>query len=95
MARIYVKGYTKPDGTKVKGHYRSAPSGAASSNIKKNSLAAIFLKSNPQAKITTKKKSNGDVIVMVNGQTAYNKSDQYSAEHHLTAMMNALKRSRQ
>jgi len=22
MARIYVKGYTKPDGTKVKGHYR-------------------------------------------------------------------------
>jgi hypothetical protein len=25
MARIYVKGYTKPDGTKVKGHYRDVP----------------------------------------------------------------------
>ena len=24
MAKIWVKGYTKPDGTKVKGHYRSA-----------------------------------------------------------------------
>lgn len=23
MARVWVKGYTKPDGTKVKGHYRS------------------------------------------------------------------------
>lgn len=22
MAKIWVKGYTKPDGTKVKGHYR-------------------------------------------------------------------------
>jgi len=29
MAKVWIPGYTKSDGTKVKGHYRSAGSGAA------------------------------------------------------------------
>jgi len=32
MAKIWVKGYTKPDGTKVKGHYRGV---SAKNNINK------------------------------------------------------------
>ena len=31
MARVYVKGYTKSDGTKVEGHYRNYRRTAASS----------------------------------------------------------------
>ena len=32
IADTYVKGYTKSDGTSVKGHYRSSPNGTVTDN---------------------------------------------------------------
>ncbi len=37
MAKIWVKGYTKPDGTKVKGHYREV-SGKSATPASKYSI---------------------------------------------------------
>ena len=47
----------------------------------------------PTAIVTEKRSSNGDVIVYVNGQTAFNKEDRYNAENWLNMMINAFKRS--
>jgi len=51
-----------------------------------------FLQLYPQA-IITEKKVNGDVIVYVNGQTAFNKSDVYNASNWLLMMKNAYLRA--
>lgn len=56
-------------------------------------MKALFLKTIPEAKVTEKKNSNGDIIVYVNGQTAFNKEDRYNASLWLTMMENAYKRS--
>ncbi len=53
----------------------------------------LFLAQYPAALITTKKASNGDEIVLVNGQTAYNKADRFNAANWFLMMENALKRS--
>lgn len=51
-----------------------------------------FLKKHPNAKITTKKKGN-DIIVYVNGETAFNKSDHHNASNWGNALERALKAS--
>lgn len=53
-----------------------------------------FLKIYPTANVTEKRASNGDMIVYVNGQTAFNKEDRYNAENWLNMMINALERSK-
>jgi hypothetical protein len=53
----------------------------------------LFLAQYPTATITTKKASNGDEIILVNGQTAYNKEDRFNASNWFFMMENALKRS--
>lgn len=53
----------------------------------------LFLSQHPEAVITTKKAPNGDEIVLVNGQTAYNKTDRFNAQNWFLMMENALKRS--
>lgn len=53
-----------------------------------------FLKIQPTAIVTEKRASNGDVIVYVNGQTAFNKEDRYNASNWLTMMSNAFNRSK-
>ncbi len=53
----------------------------------------LFLAQYPAAVITTKRAANGDEIILVNGQTAYNKSDRFNAANWLLMMENALKRS--
>lgn len=53
-----------------------------------------FLKIYPTATVTEKRASNGDMIVYVNGQTAFNKEDRYNAENWLNMMINALERSK-
>lgn len=44
--------------------------------------------------VTEKRSANGDVIVYVNGQTAFNKEDRHNAENWLNMMINAFKRSK-
>ena len=53
-----------------------------------------FLKVQPTAIVTEKRALNGDVIVYVNGQTAFNKEDRYNASNWLTMMSNAFNRSK-
>jgi len=55
----------------------------------KNQLLKIY----PTAIVTEKRSANGDVIVYVNGQTAFNKEDRHNAESWLNMMINAFKRS--
>jgi hypothetical protein len=55
----------------------------------KNQLLQIY----PTAIVTEKRSANGDVIVYVNGQTAFNKEDRHNAENWLNMMINAFKRS--
>ena len=57
-------------------------------------MKALFLKIEPTAIITEKRASNGDIIVYVNGQTAFNKSDVYNAGSWLNMMSNAYNRSK-
>lgn len=56
-------------------------------------MKALFLNIRPTANVTEKKNNNGDVIVYVNGQTAFNKEDRYNASNWLTMMENAYQRS--
>ena len=56
-------------------------------------MKALFLETRSEAKITEKRSSNGDIIVYVNGQTAFNKEDRYNASNWLTMMENAYQRS--
>jgi len=56
-------------------------------------MKAIFLKTRPEAKVTEKKNSNGDIIVYVNGQTAFNKEDRSNAANWIIMMENAYQRS--
>lgn len=58
------------------------------------SMKDIFLKKYPDAKVTESKNKDGDVIVSVNGQTAFNKEDRHNSSNWLTMMENALKRSK-
>lgn len=53
----------------------------------------LFLAKFPTAKISQYSSSNGDVIVMVNSQTAYNKEDRHNASNWLMMMENAYYRS--
>jgi hypothetical protein len=53
----------------------------------------LFLAKFPTAKVTQYSSVEGDVIVMVNGQTAYNKEDRHNAYNWLTMMENAYYRS--
>lgn len=53
----------------------------------------LFLAHYPTATVTEKKNTNGDVIVSVNGQTAFNKEDRFNASNWFLMMENALKRS--
>lgn len=52
-----------------------------------------FLQKFPTAIVTEKNNQNGDTIVYVNGQTAFNKSDRHNASNWLTMMENAYKRA--
>lgn len=56
-------------------------------------MKALFLNIRPTANVTEKKNNNGDVVVYVNGQTAFNKEDRYNASNWLTMMENAYQRS--
>jgi hypothetical protein len=56
-------------------------------------MKALFLNTRPTANVTEKKNSNGEVIVYVNGQTAFNKEDRYNASNWPTMMENAYQRS--
>lgn len=51
-----------------------------------------FSKLYPTAVVTTKLNANNDMIVYVNGQTAYNRSDRNTFDQ-ITRMTNALLRS--
>lgn len=53
-----------------------------------------FLKIRPDAQVTTKKNSQGNNIIYVNGQTAFNLEDRYNASNWLTAMESAYQRSK-
>ena len=53
----------------------------------------LFLQTRPDAIVTERKNNNGDIIVYVNGQTAFNKEDRYNASNWLRAMENAYQRS--
>jgi hypothetical protein len=53
----------------------------------------LFLTKYPTAVITEKKAINGDIIILINGQTAYNKEDRFNASNWFLMMENALKRS--
>lgn len=53
----------------------------------------LFLAKFPNAKVTEYNDNNGDVVVMVNGQTAFNKEDRYNASNWLMMMENAYNRS--
>ena len=48
----------------------------------------------PTAIVTKKRAKIGDIIVYVNGQTAYNQEDRYNAENWLNMMINAFKNSK-
>ena len=56
-------------------------------------MKALFLNTRPTAIVTERKNSDGDAIVYVNGQTAFNKEDRYNASNWLTMMENAYQRS--
>ena len=56
-------------------------------------MKAIFLQTRPEAVVTEKANKNGDMIVYVNGQTAFNKEDRWNASNWLTAMEAAYQRS--
>lgn len=56
-------------------------------------MKAIFLNTRPTANVTEKRNSKGDVIVYVNGQTAFNKEDRYNAANWIIMMENAYQRS--
>ncbi len=49
MAKVWVKGYTKPDGTKVKGHYREVGSVFVPSRTSRKQTAnALRMGGNPE-----------------------------------------------
>ena len=52
-----------------------------------------FKVTRPSAIVTEKKNSNGDVIIYINGQTAFNKGDRYNSSNWTTMMENAYQRS--
>lgn len=56
-------------------------------------LAQEFNNKFPEAVVTIKRTSEGDDIVYVNGQTAFNKSDRSWYSDYMLRMENALKRS--
>jgi len=60
---------------------------------KAKDITALFLEKRPSAQVTTKKERNGDVIVYVNGQTAFNTEDIYNSSEWLNMMENAYQRS--
>ena len=57
-------------------------------------MKALFLNIEPTALVTEKRTNNGDIIVSVNGQTAFNKSDVFNAANWLNMMINAYNRSK-
>jgi adenine specific DNA methylase Mod len=56
-------------------------------------MKALFLTIQPSAVVTESRSINGDMIVYVNGQTAFNKEDRYNSSEWLTMMSNAFNRS--
>lgn len=56
-------------------------------------LVQEFNQKFPEAVVTVKRVSNGDDIVYVNGQTAFNKSDRNWYSDYMVRMENALNRS--
>ena len=56
MAKVWVKGFTKSDGTKVKGHYRDVSTGVSVSylgKLKDKWEADVVLKSGAKSRITS------------------------------------------
>lgn len=56
-------------------------------------MKVLFLSQYPDAIVTENKNIKGDIIVKVNGQTAFNKSDVYQSSNWMTMMENAYNRS--
>lgn len=56
-------------------------------------MKKIFIEKYPNAIISKRKNKKGDIIVSVNGCTAYNQEDRYSSSKWFTMMENAYHRS--
>ncbi len=57
MAKVWVKGFTKSDGTKVKGHYRDVEMGGAIDRQRKKKVSNLLAMGQDVDKIKSKMRS--------------------------------------
>jgi hypothetical protein len=75
MAKIWIKGYTKPDGTKVKGHYREVSGVSARSNALSKSASATRVKKEAVVMFGKKATKGPRLYPDKGGQTRSSQSD--------------------